>query len=53
VQVFKLITLNTFEERIDELIRKKSKLMNEIITADDQTLIKTLTREELLELLGG
>lgn len=53
VQVFKLITLNTFEERIDELIRKKAKLMNEIVTVDDQTLIKTLTREELLDLLGG
>lgn len=52
VQVFKLVTKNTFEERIDQLIQSKAKLMESIVTADDQNVVKYLSREELIELLS-
>lgn len=51
VQVFKLVTLNTVEERIHEMIEKKAKRMEEIVGADDSQVIKSLTRDELIELL--
>jgi SNF2 family DNA or RNA helicase len=51
VQVFKLVTKNTFEERIDEMIKRKGALMEEIIGRDDHTILKTFSREELIELL--
>lgn len=52
IQVFKLITLKTFEERIDELIRQKAALLEDVVGYDDQRLIKQLTREELAALLS-
>ncbi len=51
VQVFKLTTKNTIEERIHELIEKKAKLIEETIGADDKDQIKSLSREELIGLL--
>jgi len=51
VQVYKLITKKTIEERIDAMITKKGRLMEEIVTADDQATLKSFTREELLSLL--
>lgn len=51
VQVFKLVTLNSVEERIHEMIEKKARRMEEIVGADDSQVIKTLTRDELIELL--
>lgn len=51
VQVFKLVTKDSFEERIDTLIKKKSKLMDEFIGIDDHEIIKKFTREELIEFL--
>ncbi len=51
VQVFKLVTLKTVEERIHEMIEKKSKRMEEIVGADDSQVIKSLSRDELIELL--
>lgn len=51
VQVFKLVTKNTFEERIDQLILSKAKLMESVVTTDDQHLIKYLSRDELINLL--
>jgi superfamily II DNA or RNA helicase len=51
VQVFKLVTLNTVEERIHTLIEKKQRRMEEIVGVDDAQVIKTLSREELIELL--
>jgi superfamily II DNA or RNA helicase len=47
VQVFKLVTKNTIEEHIHELIEKKKGLLEQIVKPDDQ--ITMLTREELLE----
>lgn len=51
VQVFKLVTKGTFEERIDAMIMRKGKLMEDVVGVDDQHLIKTFTRSELIELL--
>ena len=51
VQVFKLLTKQTIEERIDRMIEKKSGLLEDILSFDDQHLIKKLTREEIISLL--
>lgn len=50
VQVFKLVTKDTFEERIDAIISRKKELM-EVVGVDDYQIIKHLTRDEILELL--
>lgn len=51
VQVFKLVTKGTFEERIDAMIARKGKLMEEVVRTDDHRFIKAFDRKELLELL--
>ncbi|GAB4226804.1 MAG: hypothetical protein Tsb0021_03090 [Chlamydiales bacterium] len=51
VQVFKLVTRGTFEERIHAMIARKARLMDDIIGVDDQQLIKKLDRKEIIELL--
>lgn len=51
VQVFKLATKHTVEERIDELIRKKSALLDKIVTVDEEESIKQFTPSELMEFL--
>lgn len=51
VQVFKLVTKHTLEERIDRLIFRKGKLMEEIIGVDDHQIIKQFSRSEIIELL--
>lgn len=51
VQVFKLVTKGTFEERIDALIASKGRLMEEVIGVDDQDVVKRLDRDELIQLL--
>ncbi|MBA3958404.1 MAG: DEAD/DEAH box helicase [Parachlamydiaceae bacterium] len=51
VQVFKLVTKGTFEERIDEMITRKGRLMEEVVTSDDHRFIKAFDRKELIQLL--
>jgi superfamily II DNA or RNA helicase len=51
VQVFKLVTKNTFEERIHQIIERKKELTQESLTFDDHDVLKTFTREELYQLL--
>lgn len=51
VQVFKLVTKGTFEEKIDAMIERKGKLMEEVVGVDDQHLLKTFSRSDLIELL--
>lgn len=51
VQVFKLVTKGTFEERIDAMISRKGQLMEDVVTRDDHQLLKNLDRNELIELL--
>lgn len=50
VQVFKLITRDTIEERIDELIRSKVDLMERVV-APTEDVIASLGRKELINLL--
>lgn len=52
VQVIKLITRNTIEEKIDALITSKATLASDLIRPDDPSLIKQFTRDELDELLA-
>ena len=52
VQVFKLVTEDTLEERIAAMIDRKRKLMSTVVQADHPQLGKIFTREELLELLA-
>ena len=52
VQVFKLVTAGTLEEKISAIIEKKKNLMETIVQEDDPNLLKTFTREELLELIS-
>lgn len=51
VLVFKLITKNSFEEKIDKMIERKSRLMEEVVGSDEQSTLKIFSREELIELL--
>jgi SNF2 family DNA or RNA helicase len=51
VQVFKLVTEGTLEEKIAALIQKKRKLLNSVVKEDDPGLLKSFTREELIELM--
>ena len=50
VQVFKLVTLGTLEEKIDALIERKGSLMEELVGQDDHAAIKRIDRSDLIEL---
>jgi superfamily II DNA or RNA helicase len=52
VQVYKLLTLNTIEERIDHLITKKRDLLENIVEFDPEQTTKRLTIQELMEILA-
>ncbi|MGA6925566.1 MAG: DEAD/DEAH box helicase, partial [Desulfosarcina sp.] len=52
VQVFKLVTLGTLEEKISALIDKKRQLMENIVREDDPGLLKSFSRQELLHFLS-
>jgi superfamily II DNA or RNA helicase len=52
VQVIKLITADTIEERIDALIEEKRSLADRALAEDAPDDLKQFTREELLELLS-
>ncbi|MFC1535165.1 DEAD/DEAH box helicase, partial [Thermodesulfobacteriota bacterium] len=51
VQVFKLVTEGTLEEKISAIIIKKKNLMDSIVKEDDPGLLKSFSREELIELI--
>lgn len=50
VQVFKLVTRDTIEERIDAMIRSKTRLIDEVV-APTEELVRGLNRTELAALL--
>ena len=50
VQVFKLVAKNTIEEHIHKLIERKKGLIEKMIGKDDVDQIKTLSRDELINL---
>jgi SNF2 family DNA or RNA helicase len=52
VQVFKLVTEGTLEERIATIIEKKRNLMDSVVKEDDPGLLKTFSREELIGMLS-
>jgi SNF2 family DNA or RNA helicase len=52
VQVFKLVTEGTLEEKIAAIIAKKRNLMDSVIEESDPAFMKGFTREELMELLA-
>jgi SNF2 family DNA or RNA helicase len=51
VQVFKLVTEGTLEEKISAIIDRKRRLMNAVVQADNPHLSKIFSREELMALL--
>jgi len=51
VQVFKLITKDTIEERIDWLIKDKLRLIDTLSTEEGPDLFKNFTKKELLSLV--
>ncbi len=51
VQVFKLVTEGTLEEKISAIIENKKDLMESIVKEDDPGLLKSFNRKELLEML--
>jgi hypothetical protein len=51
VQVFKLVTEGTLEEKIAALIERKREVMASVVQEDSAELAKIFTREELLEML--
>jgi SNF2 family DNA or RNA helicase len=52
VQVFKLVTRGTIEERIDAIIRRKAAFMDALIP-DTEDGLKLFTREEWIDILRG
>ena len=50
VSSYKLITLNTIEEKILDLHNRKKSLVKEVVSRDEEMMAK-LTWEEVLELL--
>ncbi len=52
VQVFKLVTRNTLEEKIDTIIMKKKKLMESVVRQDDKMILKHFSREDLIQLIS-
>lgn len=53
VQVFKLVTEDTVEERIGKIIERKKILSKEILIEDSPDSIKNFSRDELLGLLSN
>jgi SNF2 family DNA or RNA helicase len=51
VQVFKLLTAGTLEEKISAIIDRKRRLMDSVVQADDPHLNKIFSRDELIDLL--
>lgn len=52
VQVFKLVTEGTLEEKIAAIIDRKKNLMGDVIKDDDPNTLKTFTRDELKDLIA-
>jgi SNF2 family DNA or RNA helicase len=52
VHVFKLVTENTLEEKIDTIIARKRRLMESVIKQDEKSILKHFSREDLIELMS-
>ena len=51
VMVYKLMTAQTVEERIDRMILRKAQMLEEAVAYDDHQILKKLDRAELIDLL--
>ena len=51
VSVFKLVSKSTVEEHIHALIEKKKHLIENIVGYDSESDMKTINREEIVQLL--
>ena len=51
MQVYKLITKNSIEEKIYELQQKKAELVDNMLSTQN-TFINQLSREDIMELFG-
>ena len=51
VQVFKFVPSGTLEEKIAAIIDKKRNFLKNIVKEDDPNLLKTFSRDDLLQLL--
>lgn len=52
VQVFKMVTVGTLEEKINRMIIQKRTLAQHLVRQDDAAIIKRLSRQELIDLLA-
>lgn len=52
VQVFKLVTRGTLEENISAILEQKRNLMDSVVREDDPGVLKTFSKEALIEMLG-
>jgi superfamily II DNA or RNA helicase len=52
VQVFKLVTEGTLEEKISAMIARKKTLMADVIVENDPGLLKSFTRDDLIDLMA-
>ena len=50
VQVYKLVTAGTLEEKIHYLMEKKRQLAGDLVAEDDASILKTLDRRQLADL---
>lgn len=51
VQVFKMVTKGTFEEKIDAMITRKGQLMEDVVGVDDHRILKNFSRDDIIDLL--
>ncbi len=52
VQVIKLLTKNTLEEKLHFLLQKKQALANDVISEDDAFILKNISKEDLIDLFS-
>lgn len=52
VQIYKFKTVDTVEERIDQLIERKRALLDEVVGFDAENFSKVFTVDELMDILG-
>ncbi|MFZ5572415.1 MAG: DEAD/DEAH box helicase [Thermodesulfobacteriota bacterium] len=52
VQVFKLVTQGTLEEKIAAIIARKRNLLDTIVKEDDPEVVKAFSREQLMDFLS-
>ena len=53
VQVFRLVAVGTLEEKIDDMIQRKAKLLEEVTPVDDPSVLKRFSRNDLIEIFSA